>query len=239
MRLVLALLATAIAANAATNFSAPTQTNGTTYNALDITGFSTTGADMAGMQITGLFLNGSSIICTWAAVGPGQPNAGGCTASNGTVGFQLALDGDTFFNSFNLTNIVGSSLLSLTFDGPSGFTTFDRTFGAAVGTSGSSFGADASGSTSSNTIGAAVLYTNQLATLGNAPVGDEFATVVITFTGNGLPAGFTATWTMDTDNIGLRGGAPGSGIPEPATFGLLGASLAGLALLVRRKRRSV
>jgi hypothetical protein len=39
---------------------------------------------------------------------------------------------------------------------------------------------------------------------------------------------------MDTDNIGLRGGPPGS-VPEPSTFGLIGIGLAGLGLF-RRSR---
>src|SRR6187399_1845015 len=125
MKFFLSMLALAAVANAATTFSAPTQSNGTTYDAVDVTGFDTMGNDMAGMIITGTFFGGGSAVCNWVA-GPGA-NEGGCTASSGGRGFKLALSGDTFSNPFNLTNIVGASLTSLTFDGPSGNTTFDRT----------------------------------------------------------------------------------------------------------------
>jgi hypothetical protein len=190
---------------------------------------------MGGMTITGLFAGGGTAVCTWVN---GGGNAGGCTASTGGRGFQLALNGDTFSASWFLTNILGANLLSLTFDGPAGFTVFDRAtgfLGLSEGTAGSSLGKDASGSTSS-AVGGSVSYNNQVGTMGNVPVGDLYAQLVMTFDGGGLTVGTTADWVLDTDNLGLRGGTPGSGVPEPGTFGLMGAALAGLAGLATRRR---
>ena len=150
------LLIAATCASAASIFTAG-QDPGTSLAAVDITGFSTTGNDMGGMTITGAFAGGGTAVCTWVN---GGGNAGGCTASNGGRGFHLALDGDTFSASWFLTNILGANLLSLTFDGPAGFTVFDRAtgfLGLSEGTAGSSLGKDASGSTSS-AVGGSVSY---------------------------------------------------------------------------------
>jgi len=196
---------------------------------------------MGGMTITGAFSSGSNAVCTWVN---GAGGGGGCTAAGGGInGFQLALSGSTFSNPFSLTNISGGNLLSLLFDGLPGNTVFDRTFGGVEGTGGSNLGSDAAGSTSTGSGSSATnkdgqaTYINRIATLGNpSPVGDLFAQVSIVFINGGLTPGNTASMIIDTDNIGLRNGTPGSGVPEPSTFGMLGAGLAGLAWF-RRSRR--
>jgi hypothetical protein len=139
--------------------------------------------------------------------------------------------GDTFLSPFELlvTSLQGGpGLVSLLFQGLPGFTVFDRAFGAITGTSGSELGIDAMGTTSPATVNGAATYINLVATLGNPPVGDLFSQVLINFEGP-LPAGATAAWIMDTDNIGLRGGQPGSDIPEPSSIALVltGAPLIG------------
>ncbi len=194
-RLFLLLVTAAISTNAATIFTAG-QNAGTTLDAVDVTGFGTTGNEMGGITITGAFAGGGSAVCTWVN---GGGNAGGCTAASGGRGFQLALDGDTFSASWLLTNILGANLLSLTFDGPVGFTVFDRAtglFGLGEGTAGSSLGKDASGSTSS-AVGGSATYNNQVATMGNAAVGDLYAQLVIAFDGAGWPRVRrpTGSWT--------------------------------------------
>jgi hypothetical protein len=213
--------------------------------ATDITGFATTGNLMGGLVIVGDFASGADATCTWVNLGG---NAGGCTAvGGGANGFSLALNGDTFSASWNLSSILGANLLSLTFNGLPGSTVFDRT-SPSTGTSGSDQGNDAAGSTNPlisfdplYLIQGLATYQNPVGTLANAPVGDIHATVFLEFTdllggADGLRAGNTAAWTMDTDNIGLRGGDPGSGVPEPSTFGMVGAGLVGLAWLRRTRK---
>jgi PEP-CTERM motif len=217
--LYLALMgATAFAGTISTTGAA----NGTPFSANDITGATTTGAEMGGMQITGTFTSGVSILCTWVN---GAGNAGSCAAAGSGAGFSLSLNGDTFTAPWNLTVGGGLNLLSLLFNGPPGFTTFDRTFGGASGTSGSADGGDANGTTSPANVNGTATYQNILSTLGNPAVGDEYAQVLMQFSGGGLAPGSTASFTMDTDSIGLRGGTPGSGVPEPSTWMMFGLGL--------------
>lgn len=202
---------------------------GTTVNAIDLTGFSTTGSEMGGMIIEGLFVGGGTASCTWVD-GAGQ--SGSCVASNGNFGFSIGLNGDTYTSSWFLSSITGANLLQLVFNGLPGSTVFDRTE-PSTGTPGSDLGRDALGSTSSLIPSANVTYINQVATMGNAPVGDIYSTVQMYFgpiTNVGLAPGETAEWLMDTDSIGIRGE-----IPEPSTFAMMGLALASLAFVRRRR----
>ena len=209
------------------------QINGTTVNATDLTGFSTFGDAMTGMTVNAMF-GGGTVSCIWAVTGVGS---GGCAGSSVGIGsFSVAQSGDTFSNDWTLTNttLVGAvpiPLLSVFFDGLPGKTVFDRTFGGATGTNGSALGADATGTTSSGQPNGAATYIDQVATLGNPPVGDIFARLRIDF-GNGLAPQATATWIADTDSIGVRGGG---NTPEPSTWAML--LLGGCALAAVKRWR--
>lgn len=241
-RTAVLFLATAVIASAG-SITTVSQDLSSPIAAIDLTGFQTTGAMMDGLSITGVFSNGDSVSCSWADTGA---QSGACNATNGSVGFLVSLSGDTFTSNWNLNSITGSRLLTLTFDGLPGFTVFDRTFGGVEGTEGSSSGNSANGSTSDGLlfidINGQASYSRPVGTMGNVPVNDIFTMVMLSFVStapnfepNGLAPGMTASWEMDTDNIGLRNGDPGSGIPEPSTFALLGLSLTGLAVLRRSK----
>lgn len=239
MRFFLTLFVAGVTALAGT-ISTGGQVAGTTVNAIDITGFATTGDQMSGMIVTGNFDSSVGLVsldCIWAA---GAGTSGSCAASGSGAAFSLALTGDTFSATWSL-GVTGSlNLRSLFFNGLPGFTVFDRD--PALSTDGSANGADATGSTlgaANAAIDGTATYINQVGTMGNPPVGDIYSRVEIVFNGVGVApiiGGPAATFTMDTDSIGLRGGDPGSGVPEPSTLAMIAG---GLLLAGWRKRSAV
>ncbi len=234
MRFVLTLLAasTIVQAGVITTLG---QDNGTTVNAIDITGFTTNGNQMAGMLITGTFTDGVSATCIWS---DGGGTTGTCSATNGGASFSLSLTGDTFSNPFSLGVTGTLNLLSLLFNGVPGSTVFDRTF-TGSGTAGSEQGLDANGTTVPANINGRATYIDQVGTLGNAPVGDLFARLQLDFTGTGLaPAAGApvASFTIDTDTIGIRGNN-GGGVPEPGTWAMMAGGLS-LVVLSRLRARN-
>ncbi len=242
MRSILIFVLSSAAAFAGT-ITTTGATNGSPFSIVDVTGFSTTGDQMAGLLVTGNFSTGGNVVCLWAATGV---DSGGCSGTTGSNSFSLALSGDTFSSSWILNGIstaVGASLQSLVFNGPAGFTVFDRT-SPSPGTPGSSSGRDANGSTNAKSgkgepaaVNGVATYSNIVSVGANAALADLYAQVTIVFGagGAGLTAGQSADFLMDTDSIGLRGDVPGSGVPEPSTLALIGGGLLGLAAF-RRKR---
>ncbi|WP_017316077.1 PEP-CTERM sorting domain-containing protein [Mastigocladopsis repens] len=99
--------------------------------ATTLTGFQTSGNQMAGMQVTANFLDGGSQTAIWNATGSG---AGGTTGTN----WSLSQSGDTFTQSWTLT--ANQAITSLTINAISGNTIFDTTFDNNEGTSGSALG---------------------------------------------------------------------------------------------------
>lgn len=200
---------------------------GTQLDIVGVTGFQTTGADMAGLSVTVTFTSGAASNCIWAA---GIGTSGGCSAA----GFSIEQTGDTFTEPWTLTNLLptGGGISLLEMDGaPARLTTsgivFDRTFGGVFGTEGSFLGGDATGTTTDASNGSAV-YSNLVAVMPVAPVGDLFHTLTIRFDGNGLVE--TAEFVADTDTIGFL-------IPEPGTVTLMGLGLVALAARYRRVAR--
>ena len=78
----LAVAAPATAANIFEDNTSPITVEG-------ITGYATTGADMAGMEVTAFFLGGTSETITWTSLGGGMGEAAG-------TGWTLSAAGDTF-----------------------------------------------------------------------------------------------------------------------------------------------
>jgi hypothetical protein len=193
-----------------------------------LTGFATTGADMAGLSVTVGFTGGPDTTFAWGVTGP---TSGGVFTPN----WSLALTGDSFSSPwvFSFLNPAGAvlQLRHLALNGTTGLTIFDRTFGGVEGTPGSANGTDFAytGGTCAgcNTL---VNYSGQTA-IGAAPaVGDLWQVVDITFLdGTGPRTNFS--FVQDTDNdIRFM-------IPEPETYALMLGGL-GLMTLVARRRRS-
>uniref|UniRef100_Q47IQ9 Ice-binding protein C-terminal domain-containing protein n=1 Tax=Dechloromonas aromatica (strain RCB) TaxID=159087 RepID=Q47IQ9_DECAR len=196
-----------------------------------LTGFQTTGAMMGGMQVVATFVEGNGSTFTesrsWAATGA---TSGGVTGT----GWSLTQTGDTYAGlwSFNFTNVGTTApftLLTLSLNGNSGLTLFDRYFDGTAGTTGSFNGTDLS--FTDGTISAAVTYSDVVGVGGALPVEDIFHQVFINFR-EGIATSFQ--FLQDTDNDS-RFNQP---IPEPGTLSLLGLALAGASWRARRRQAS-
>jgi hypothetical protein len=210
----------------------------------DLTGFLTTGADMAGMSVTADFQGGGSESVTWAATGVDSGAATG-------TGWSLNEVGDTFTGSWGLA--VTNDAIGITKVTVAGFvsngqattgTVFDRTL-PSFGTDGSAQGHDL---TLNSAIGAwtdlQVVYRDLVDNLADGPgaVGDlyrqmelTFGQVVVATNGEILQPvpflfGDTLSFVQDTDSVGVR-------LPEPSTFVLGAMSIVALGLTARRRFR--
>jgi len=209
-----------------------------------LTGFTTTGSDMAGMIVTAFFQNEEEIMAVWMAGAPGNGFATTSVVSTKdpllTLSFSLTQTGDTFTQPWSLRNLTtrtGGTEMGLTrlvIDGIAGETVFDLTNGGAEGTPGSSFGHDFSGSYIFP-LSADAVYLDEVR-VGGAPAGgDIYGSLDIRLSGSGLvPLAFgdeVLVFVADTDSVGLF---PPGQAPEPgSTLLLLGA---GLIALYRRRR---
>ena len=218
-------LSTSIASAGLITAGAPD--NSTTTSIVGITGFSTFGDQMAGMQISVTFEGGDTASCTWAITGLG---AGGCSGTgvlSDLNGFNLNLTGDSFNSNWNFT-ATGRLATSLTINAILGNTVFDIiATDPPNSTPGSAEGVSLNGNTPGTPTGSGI-YSNLIAVGLNAAVGDLYGALAITFS-SGVAS---ATFIADTDTVGLPGN--GGDIPEPSTYVLIGA---GAALLAWKRRR--
>jgi len=196
-----------------------------TDNIPGLTGFMTTGALMDGLTVTANFSDGFSETLPWADTGV---DSGGVSGS----GWSLDLAGDTFGANWNF-DFVGldlGQLVSLILDGSTGFTVFDRTFGAVEGTEGSALGTDLvfTGGFAGD---ATVTYANQVAIIPDLPVGDLWHLLTVDFGTGGPRVDFS--FVQDTDNDSRI-----TEVPEPGTLLMLGSGVA-FSWLMRRKRSRV
>jgi hypothetical protein len=222
---------------------------GTTYSTTGLTGFSTTGGDMDGMEVTAIWRVGSTTYeqtRTWDDVSGGGNDNGGVFFSGSN--FDIYLDGDSFNERWELDFQVSGTgyLQSLIFNGIPGNTVFDRTCGGNTCTPGSADGRDFAVSgddfddyNPSGTPDIRATYFNQVVVNNGAFLGDLYAGLRLDFlTGNGLPEGDGYKFYLDTDNASTRlvpsdpGNTP---VPEPASMLLLGTGLLGLANRARRR----
>jgi len=199
--------------------------NGTQFDITGaLTGFSTDGSEMAGMQVTAFFAGGGSETRTWATTGVGSGGVTGTTWSLGETG-------NTFTGTW--TFAASTPISQLYIDAPPGKTVFD-VIASAENTPGSGFGTAFSSVTGDVGYQVNATYRN-IVSLNNVNFGDLYGLLDIAFINNQNPAaGYTGTlrFVSDTDNA-----TAGSDIvPEPSMVMLLSAAGMGLAFYGYRRR---
>lgn len=211
-------LAAALSGSVAASATTITTDTSATDNIPGLTGFATSGDQMAGMSVQAFFANGFSETLSWSATGAG---AGGVSGT----GWSLAESGDTFSNPWSFANNTNFALTKLILDARPGLTVFDRTFGGASGTPGSARGVDFA---ETPTTAGTATYSIQVAITPNLPVGDLWHMLTIDFD-QGLSGNWTFVQDTDSDSRTINP------TPEPATLALTGLGLAGLAAMRRRR----
>jgi hypothetical protein len=189
--------------------------------ATTLTGFQTSGNQMAGTKVTANFLDGGSETKIWAATGG---NSGGVTSSN----WSLNQSGDTFSLPWTLNST--RSIASVIINAIPGNTVFDTTFGDAVGTPGSALG-------KSFTVQSGLAPTSSKYSVPiDISVGDLFGTLTLDWKDGFLGK---LTYLADTDSGTTDDPVkpdPDNSVPEPLTIlGTVTAGVFGAAL--RRKQQ--
>jgi hypothetical protein len=246
IRTVMAALVLGFAAtsHAQTN----TFVGGTQYVTPGLTGFATTGQDMTGMIVEWQFASVVGIgSATWGSLGGGFH---GVTGANG-FRVQMGSTGDSFSSNWELQNSSTQRLAWIRFRGAAGRTVFDCGWngtanpnrcnnigtgnddGSAGSADGYSLETVAGGSFAGSVFGE---YSNAVSIIPNAPVGDLFEQLTITF-GGIMGANQSYFFRADTDSSPSNLPPPTVVLPEPSTYALLASGLA-IIIAVRRRRNA-
>lgn len=259
------LIGSALLASSAQGQSIATQyETGTAYTTTSLTGFSTSGAAMAGMLVTARFASGDVFQGTWGNLGTqvyggASFSAYGVSGLWGSLAFPTSGDSNNDFWFLRLASGDYGALLELTLNGAPGRTLFDCRFTAGgcnnftgtviSGTAGSANAIPAQVATpnrffsqigthnqfaASDVLG---VYSNSVSLIGSPAVGDLFEQFSLRFDGGMTADQGLFLFAVDTDNAAV--GAvivPTTPVPEPLSWMLLVGALGGLATVAHRRR---
>lgn len=243
LRRIAAVVALAAAASVTANAQANTFVLGTAVNSPTLAGSATLGNEMVGMLVTWNFAGGGGTFSSaWGDLGGGRFGVVG--ANNFSL--SMGATSNTFGDNWSLQNSAVSRLSSIRLNGAPGRTLFDCDWtgtacningsaGGFFGTSGSSDGWSLQ-TAAGGTYGGGVTgqYANAVGINGNAPVGDLFEQLTISFDGI-LGANATYNFKADTDNSSFNQPPP-TVTPEPSTWALMFVGLTAVGVAKRRRR---
>lgn len=214
-----------LAGSLTVNFAA-----GVTNVTTALTGYSTYGDMMSGMNVQAFFQGGTSQTAVWATTGSG---AGAATGT----GWSLSESGDTFGSTWALNNSGDLAISRVLIDAGPGDTVFDtRYLGDIDGTPGSARGWDFTLVSGGDPFNIIATYRDQVALTGQNPVGDLYRYLDIVFQDTLFSSNNTLGFIADTDNILFAGDI--KPVPLPGAIVLLGSGLLGLVGIGFRKRRN-
>jgi hypothetical protein len=229
--IALALLALSVGSSQAATVNV-SSSPGSLFTTDALTGFSTTGAQMHGMEVTTCFAGGGCETITW----DGTVGSSSYGEAVGT-GWSLSVAGDTFTSPFTFTTT--GAVTSISVNGRPGNTIFDIIDCLGDGIVGCSspgsargmpFGLSGANPDLTDYI-VNVQYTDQLA-VGGVFYGDLFTVMNVDFNGDSFTGSFQ--FISDTDNSAFNSPiVPVTPVPEPAPLLLMAAGL--IALSLRRR----
>jgi hypothetical protein len=208
------------------------KTQPTIYSTTALTGYTTTGAMMAGMTISVTYSDATVLSALWATTGGAS---GGASVANG---FSLSESGDTYTSVWTLQNTRPTySIVGFSINARTGDTVLDTT-DPNTGTDGSHQGRDFEFyNGSQNTYSATATYSDALKLNSSAtPVGDEYLRLTVSLSPSTyLASGGSLYFRQDTDNVSIPGDIVV--VPEAGT-GLFGVCLLAfpVASMLRRRR---
>lgn len=201
---------------------------GTINSTLALSDYYTTGNTMAGMKVQVFFQDAGSETATWAITG----SASG--AATGT-GWFLTESGDTSSAPWILVNVSARNISRVLMDAGSGNAVFDTYFSNQSGTDHSALGSDFRVTSGADSLNIIATYRDQVALTGQAPVGDLYRYLEISFPDTPFAAINKFHFNAATDSLRITGDL--QPVPLPGAWLLLGSALLGLAGMGLRRRK--